>query len=484
MQQGIRQAVLVLVLLLVAACSRASEYGSVAVDESAAPFVNEGGQEAEEPVPSPEKAKPRETPVQDDPRIVALADRIFSEISKARGFKVNRPIAKVFVKRKEIETQALRRTDERNPSGELDSERKLLFKLGLIPQQYELAEFLRKTAMLSTISVYDPQTKVLYIADSLADEQQEAILASLVPELAYAFLDQHFGISLEHTRVEGNQDASIARWAVVSGDALAAVFNYKLGPSAPSRVKVRDIRRFFRFSIEEQMADDTPQALMEIGLFSAVRGFSFMQFCLKWNGWEAADRLYSDLPISTEQIMHPERYVGSRDDPTEVKEQAPPDVLSPSWKRVYSNTLGEFMLYLHLKEFISEQQAKWGAQGWDGDRLELFENPDGKLTLVLRSVWDSEKEANQFSQAYADLIDQRYPGAQLVPGGGSERSGEKNLQWVSENNRILLRLSGSLAARGRSTFSELRWYPPMEAAKGSLSWVFRAKQPESVRTGP
>ena len=42
----------------------------------------------------------------------------------------------------------------------------------------------------------------------------------------------------------------------------------------------------------------------------------------------------------------------------------------------------------------------------------------------------------------------------------------------------------ALAARGRSTFSELRWYPPMEAAKGSLSWVFRAKQPESVRTGP
>ena len=41
-----------------------------------------------------------------------------------------------------------------------------------------------------------------------------------------------------------------------------------------------------------------------------------------------------------------------------------------------------------------------------------------------------------------------------------------------------------LAARGRSTFSELRWYPPMEAANGSLSWIFRAKQPESVRTGP
>ena len=446
MQQGIRQAVLLLVLVLVAACSNASEYESVAVDESAAPFVNEeDGQEGEGPVSSAatEKAKPRETPVQEKPRIVALADRIFAEISKARGVKLKRPIAKVFVKRKEIETRALRISDALNPPGELDSERKLLFKLGLIPQQYDLAEFLRKAALLSTISLYDPQTKFWYIADSLADEQEEAILSSLVPNLAYAFQDQHFGASLEHTRVEGNQDASVARSAVLTGDALAAVLNYKLGPSASSLVEVRDIRRFFRFLLEEQMADDTPQSLMEMGLLGGVVGFSFMQFYLKWNGWENAARLYSDLPLSTEQIMHPERYAGLRDDPTEVKEQTPPDVLSPSWKRVYSNTLGEFVLYLHLKEFISEQQAKWGAQGWDGDHVELFENPDGKLTLVLRSVWDSEKEADQFFKAYAKLINQRYPGAQLVPGGGSTRSGERTLQWVSENNRIFLRLNGS-----------------------------------------
>ena len=444
MRKGIRQAVLLLVLVLVAACSYAQEYGLVAVDESAAPF-EDGGQEGEGPVPSPatEKARPIETPVQEDPRIVALADRIFAQISMERGFKVNRPIAKAFVKRKEIETRSLRITDALNPPGELDSERKLLFKLGFIPRQYDLAEFLRKAALLSTISLYDPQTKVLYLADSLADEQEEAILSSLVPNLAYAFQDQHFGVSLEHTRVEANQDASVARWAVLTGDALHAVFDYKLGSSAFSRVKVYDIRRFFRFLLEEQMADDTPQSLMEMGVFSGVGGFAFMQLYLKWNGWEAADRLYSNLPLSTEQIMHPEKYAGSRDDPTQVKEQTPPGVLSSSWKRVYSNTLGEFVLYLHLKEFISEQQAKWGAQGWDGDRVELFENPDGKLTLVLRSVWDSEKEASQFSEAYAKLISQRYPGAQLVPGGGSTGSGEENLEWVGENNRILLRLNGS-----------------------------------------
>ena len=69
------------------------------------------------------------------------------------------------------------------------------------------------------------------------------------------------------------------------------------------------------------MAEDTPQSLMEMGVFSGVGGFAFMQFYLKWNGWEAADRLYSNLPLSTEQIMHPEKYAGSRADPTQVKGQ-------------------------------------------------------------------------------------------------------------------------------------------------------------------
>ena len=231
MGKGIRQTVLLLVLVLVAACSNTSGFESGAVDEGAAPF-EEGGQEGSVPSAATEKAKPKETPVQENPRIVELADRIFAQISMERGFKAKRPIDKAFVKRKEVETRSLRITDALNPPGELDSERKLLFKLGFIPQQYDLSEFLGKAALLSTISLYDPQTKVLYLADSLADEQEEAILSSLVPNLAYAFLDQHFGVSLEDTRVEGNQDASVARWAVLSGDALHAVFDYKLGSSA------------------------------------------------------------------------------------------------------------------------------------------------------------------------------------------------------------------------------------------------------------
>ena len=66
----------------------------------------------------------------------------------------------------------------------------------------------------------------------------------------------------------------------------------------------------------------------------------------------------------------------------------------------------------------------------------------------------------------------------------SVRGTARRLGYTTQYVYFLLWNGRFLAVRGGSTFSELRWYPPVEAAKGSLSWVFRAKQPESVRTGP
>ena len=65
-----------------------------------------------------------------------------------------------------------------------------------------------------------------------------------------------------------------------------------------------------------------------------------------------------------------------------------------------------------------------------------------------------------------------------------EDKGKQIDVFAADDETAIIAECKSVAARGRSTFSELRWYPPMEAAKGSMSWVFRAKQPESVRTGP
>ena len=395
--------------------------------------------------PAPEN--PGSEPVPANSRILQLADQIEIQVGRFRGLPVGQPIVKTFAKREEIEKRLLELADALNPPSQVEVDKKALVKLGLIPRSFALAEFLRRTALLSTVSLYDPRTKILYIADSLAgiegDEVEDEIVVSLVMNLVHALQDRHFNLTPYSVRVEGNDDASMARLALVLGDALAVLVDYSVSSQLLSPAQVSDVDLSFRQEIESQLGEDVPEALREINVFPAVAGFKFMRSFRKWNSLEDATRLYSDFPRSTEQFMHPEKYLAQRDDPTIVEWQPPPMHLSAPWKRIDTNVLGELSLYLVLNRFIERHKAVRASQGWDGDRLEVFEHPNGNLAFILRSLWDSEEDAREFAAAYSDVVQKKYPGAQLVNAGVSRRTEVKELQWESDGNRITLRINGT-----------------------------------------
>ena len=395
--------------------------------------------------PAPEN--PGSGPVPANSRILQLADQIEIQVGRFRGLPVGQPIVKTFAKREAIEKRLLELADALNPPSQVEVDKKALVKLGLIPRSFALAEFLRRTALLSTVSLYDPRTKTLYIADSLAgiegDEVEDEIVVSLVMNLVHALQDRHFNLTPYSVRVEGNDDASMARLALVLGDALAVLVDYSVSSQLLSPAQVSDVDLSFRHEIESQLGEDVPEALREINVFPAVAGFKFMRSFRKWNSLEDATRLYSDFPRSTEQFMHPEKYLAQRDDPTIVEGQPPPMDLSAPWKRIDTNVLGELSLYLVLNRFIERHKAVRASQGWDGDLLELFEHPNGNLAFILRSLWDTEEDAREFAAAYSDVVQQKYPDAQLVNAGVSRRTEVKELQWESDGNRIILRVNGS-----------------------------------------
>ena len=396
---------------------------------------------------TPAPQNPRSRPVQSNPRIMELADRIEAQVGRFRGLPVGQPIVKTFAKREDIEKRLLVLANELNPPSQVELEKKALVKLGLIPHSFDLAKFLRRISLLSTVSLYDPKTKALYVADSLAglkdDEIEDEIVVSLVMNLVHALQDQHFNLTPYTIKVEGNDDASMARLALALGDALAVLVDYSVSSQLLSPAQVRDVDLSFRLEIESQLGEDVPEALKEMNVFPAVSGFKFMRSFRKWNSLEDANRLYSDFPRSTEQFMHPEKYLAQRDDPTIVESQSPPDLLPVPWKSIYTNVLGEFSLCLVLNRFIGRQKAGRATQGWDGDRLELFEHPNGNLAFVLRSVWDAKEDASEFAAAYSDVVQKKYPGAQLVNAGDSRRTEGKELQWESDGNRIILRVNGT-----------------------------------------
>ena len=105
-----------------------------------------------------------------------------------------------------------------------------------------------------------------------------------------------------------------------------------------------------------------PMVIQESLLFPYLSGADFVQRFKEKKG--KANPL-TNIPRSTEQILHTNAYFGTPpDEPSIVTLPAPRGAT-----KVYENDIGEFgtrlFLYQHLKD---EQTAARAAAGWDGDR--------------------------------------------------------------------------------------------------------------------
>ena len=86
-------------------------------------------------------------------------------------------------------------------------------------------------------------------------------------------------------------------------------------------------------------------------------------------GWDLVDFAYQRrLPASTEQILHPEKYL---DDERPLPVSGPPDA-GAGWKEVDAGVVGEFVTREILRQDAEKVGADAAAAGWGGDRYRLF----------------------------------------------------------------------------------------------------------------
>jgi hypothetical protein len=143
-----------------------------------------------------------------------------------------------------------------------------------------------------------------------------------------------------------------------------------------------------------------PLVIQETLIFPYLSGAEFVRNFKERGGTKV---LYEDMPLSTEQILHPSAYFGKRDNPTEI---TLPTLIGAT--PTYQNTLGEFETRLFLFEHLKDQnEAVRGASGWDGDRYELFDTAGGR-GIVWVTVWDSAVDASEFFDMLNQVVEKRY----------------------------------------------------------------------------
>ncbi|HVF40101.1 MAG TPA: hypothetical protein VM939_09375 [Gemmatimonadaceae bacterium] len=281
-------------------------------------------------------------------------------------------------------------------------------RLGMIPDTLNLQKFLVDLLEEQIVGYYDPKTKVLYI---VTDAPKEAVGITITHELVHALQDQY--ISLDSTqKIEAQNDRQTAAQAVFEGQAVYEQISAMLGGSNVAMNlpggwdRVRDMIRENQGSMP--IFAGAPLVIQETLIFPYLSGAEFVRNFKDRNSGES---LYDAMPVSTEQILHPSAYFGTRDAPTTIT--LPP---LANGTAVYQNTIGEFETRLFLFQHLNDQnEAVRGATGWDGDRYLLF-NTSGGQGLAWVTVWDSGVEASEYFDLLGQAVAKRY---KLTPGGAA-----------------------------------------------------------------
>lgn len=137
-------------------------------------------------------------------------------------------------------------------------------------------------------------------------------------------------------------------------------------------------------------------------MFPYAAGLEFVAAVRADKPWSRIDAVFRDPPVSTEQVLHPDKYL-SGERPWKVTTASLTSL--PQYKELRRDVLGELMYKVWFSRAQSERDAERAAAGWGGNLLVGFAQEGETLPLLVAlSGWDTEKDAVEAEQAAQKLV--------------------------------------------------------------------------------
>ncbi|MBP7689738.1 MAG: hypothetical protein KA765_17605, partial [Thermoflexales bacterium] len=319
---------------------------------------------------------------------------------------------------------------------------RVLSALGLINPAYNLTRYTLNTHLDPTGSFYSPWTRAIYVTDNPVTgvEHQAYTLAA-----ARALLD--LALSFENTQAYPqctlDTQACQAIRAFITGDANVAAQQWlRQSASAQDRNDVAAAQ-----IPDLPLPDDlAPAFVLRDVNFAREAGTAFVQALYQRGSWARINQVYDALPQSTEQILHPEKYLAN-EQPIELVAVALTETLGADWQIIANDVLGEWHTDLLLSASANDQQripaeaARSAARGWGGDTLQAYYNAKtNEAVLAVAWTWDSVADAREFNLALSAYLDLRFNGAKTPTkdGGCWQSTPEAACLYTRDRNTLWL----------------------------------------------
>ena len=254
--------------------------------------------------------------------------------------------------------------------------------LGLMKEGEFLEDILLGIQRQQVTAVFDDESEKVYViseATRVGALEEIGIAAAYMGGVQQAQFDT-FEISKRARLEDADQHRAVS--ALIKGDVSQVVQGYV------SSYFTQDQFDELSKPLPGNLLLQAPDVVQKANRFLLRDGQNFVVALFETDdkGWEGVDAAYGNPPLSTEQVLHPEKYF-SGEEPQRTTMPNFADQMGRGWEEVGANTMGEFLLRTYLEEHLTEADAAKAAAGWGGDRYSLLSGPAAERLLILQIRW-------------------------------------------------------------------------------------------------
>jgi len=409
-------------------------------------------------------------------------DDILQFASEHSGLPIRHSVKKKLATREEVSKYVEKRMKEQGNGDRFDRSARSLKKLGLLPRDFNLREYMLGLYKEQVEGWYDAHSKTVFLLDWVAPEVQKPVMAH---ELVHALQDQSYDLDKWlNVSKDTNDDTGqmvideerAARQSIIEGQAMVVLYDYQLTATGQTVESAPALVDSMRSSILEEdsgsMYGKAPIYLREALLFPYTYGTDFVVAVMEKRGKQAAFAgVLEHPPLDTHQIMEPKAYL-SNEPQVQVKVVPLEKLLGSGWRREDFSGLGEVDLRVFLRQWSGKEAAAKLAPAWRGGYYMAVVNKkapkDAPLPLALVVNFSTPEAAAKFAAIYEAELPKRY---------NSVQPGKSPRQWMTEEGNVRLYIEGS-------SVIALESFTPEEAAKLHDALIPAVKQPYEISPTP
>ena len=342
------------------------------------------------------------------PTLLENLDELEATVEDIRGLDVITPVDRRFPSKAEAADTIAGLLDEELTDDIVFEAMQFYTVFDFIAPDFNFREFYIELQQDQIAGFYNTDDKtmntLLISGNPLGDDLPALEKTTYAHEFTHALQDQHFDLTMIEDIENG--DHQLAVLSLVEGDATYVMQEYLLVLMEQNPGAIFEILSL-SLSGDADLPEGTPPILESELLTPYLQGLTFVTALYSNGGWDAVNAAFTDLPQSTEQIIHPEKYLDG-EAPIEVTLQPVDDVLGSDWTMTTEDTMGEFYLTEYLKTQLDTRTASEAAAGWGGDHYQVFYNTNAdEQAYLLKITWDNIDEMADFMTTFEDFASRR-----------------------------------------------------------------------------